>query len=437
MKDEIKKRIKQIQQSKVPEGYHYIKDIGIVPTDWHVRKMSDILYNELRPVPKPQEPYWRLGLRSHAKGTFHELVNNPEEISMEELFEVKANDLIVNITFAWEHAIALADKEDEGMLVSHRFPTYVFKDGNSPEFFKAVVTQKFFKDMLGYISPGGAGRNRVMSKPAFLNLTGYIPPIREQKKIAEILIQCDKVIELKKYLIEEKKLLKKWLMQNLLNPDSGVRLPRFKGQNWYSKTFTELFSFGSSLSASREQLGEEGICYLHYGDIHGNTAYYIDMVKDINSLPRLDCQLPEEKKLLCDGDIAFVDASEDYDGVSKYVVIFNPENVPFVSGLHTIPAHCKTNELTKLYKRYCFQSYEIKKQMSFYASGMKVLGLNKENLGKIVVRYPSIPEQIAIANVLFVADCEIDLLEQELAQWQAKKKSLTQLLLTGIVRVNV
>ena len=43
-------------------------------------------------------------------------------------------------------------------------------------------------------------------------------------------------------------------------------------------------------------------------------------------------------------------------------------------------------------------------------------------------------EQQAIADILSAADKEIDLLEQELAQQEQKKKSLRQLLLTGIVR---
>ena len=40
---------------------------------------------------------------------------------------VLENDLVVNITFAWAGAIAIVKKEDDGGLVSHRFPTYTFK----------------------------------------------------------------------------------------------------------------------------------------------------------------------------------------------------------------------------------------------------------------------------------------------------------------------
>ena len=48
---------------------------------------------------------------------------------------------------------------------------------------------------------------------------------------------------------------------------------------------------------------------------------------------------------------------------------------------------------------------------------------------------PDKEEQQAIADILSAVDKEIDLLEQELTQQEQKKKSLMQLLLTGIVRV--
>ena len=192
---EIRQRIEQIKNGEVPEGYRYSR-AGLSPNDWGEGSLSDVLYNEQRAIPKPNEGYWRIGIRSHAKGTFHEYVENPEMVDMDELYVVRENDLILNITFAWEHAVALADKGDDGLLVSHRFPTYVFREGQNPIFYKSIAIQKRFKEMLSLISPGGAGRNRVMSKKDFLKLPCNIPSCEEQQKIAEILMQCDKVIEL-------------------------------------------------------------------------------------------------------------------------------------------------------------------------------------------------------------------------------------------------
>ena len=136
---------------------------------------------------------------------------------MDKLYEVKENDFIVNITFAWEHAVAIISKEDEGGLVSHRFPTYVIDQKIvSVEFFRHIILQPFFKQMLDNISPGGAGRNRVLSKKDLLKLEISVPSLEEQHSIAEILNTAHQ--ELKQYQEKLKALQqqKKGLMQQLL-----------------------------------------------------------------------------------------------------------------------------------------------------------------------------------------------------------------------------
>lgn len=261
-----------------------------------------------------------------------------------------------------------------------------------------------------------------------------IPPLSQQQKIAEILSACERVLTLKKELKAQKIKQKKWLMQKLLNPVSGVRLPGFMDE-WETVTLGDLFDFSTSLSASRDKLGTDGIPYLHYGDIHKSSQTFIDVAMDWETLPKLKIGEIQDKYLLKDGDVVFVDASEDYEGASKYVVIYNPENRPFLAGLHTLPAHSKTDRLDRQFKRFCFQSHFVKTQVMFYLSGMKVYGLNRENIGKIKLSLPSLAEQTAIAEVLSAADRELDLLEEEIQAWERKKKALSQLLLRGIVRV--
>src|SRR5690606_19588264 len=179
--------------------------------------LSKFLTFTPREVEKPKETYLALGIRSHGKGIFHKTDSDPKAISMDKLYEVKENDFIVNITFAWEHAVAIISKEDEGGLVSHRFPTYVINtDLVSVEFFRYIILQPFFKQMLDNISPGGAGRNRVLSKKDLLKLKIKVPSIEEQSAIAEILNTANQ--ELKQYQnkLEALKQQKKGLMQQLL-----------------------------------------------------------------------------------------------------------------------------------------------------------------------------------------------------------------------------
>ncbi len=176
---------KGVMQQLYNQQIRFNDDNGNEFPEWQVKSLSELLTMELREVKKPKEKYLAIGIRSHMKGTFQKPEFNPDSIVMEKLYVVKHNDLIVNITFAWEGAIAIVKTEDDGGLVSHRFPTYTFKKEQAlHEYFRHVILQKRFKYMLDLISPGGAGRNRVLSKKEFLKLKWNMPCVEEQKKIA-------------------------------------------------------------------------------------------------------------------------------------------------------------------------------------------------------------------------------------------------------------
>ena len=195
---------------------------------WKETPLVDVLSPVLREHKKPSWAYTGLGLRSHGKGTFLKILTDPNKNSMEYLYEVKRDDLVVNITFAWEGAVAIAQASDDGALVSHRFPTYTFEKGRAtPAFFRYVILDKLFIYQLGVISPGGAGRNRVLSKSDFLKLTVLLPDATEQQKIAECLSSVDELMVAQARKVDALKTHKKGLMQQLF-PREGETQPRLR-----------------------------------------------------------------------------------------------------------------------------------------------------------------------------------------------------------------
>ena len=196
-----------------------------------------------------------------------------------------------------------------------------------------------------------------------------------------------------------------------------TRLPGFHGE-WEVKTLGDLFNFSGGYSASRSQLSTEGHCYLHYGDIHGATKTCVDARADYQDIPKLNIPLKRVSpgSLLKDGDVVFVDASEDDEGTSKHVVVVNKDSVPFISGLHTIVAKSKTNELVHEYRRYCFQTAAVRQQFLFYAVGKKVSGISKTNIPKLTLPVPSVPEQRAIAAALSDVDALLGGLDRLIAR---------------------
>ena len=208
-------------------------------------------------------------------------------------------------------------------------------------------------------------------------------------------------------------------------------------EGWDVETLGDIFTFGGGYSASWDQLSSDGYCYLHYGDIHKSVKSFIDVRAEYSEIPKLNILLKRisPKSLLHDGDIVFVDASEDDEGTSKHIVVVNNENITYISGLHTIVAKSKVAVLDNEYKRYCFQSRDIKKQFYFYAVGTKVSGISKTNIAKLKLPIPPLPEQQAIASALSDVDALITALEQLITKKRNIKQGAMQQLLTGEKRL--
>ena len=196
--EETKSLKKYMLQKMFPENGKCVPEIRFsgFSDAWEQRKFGEIVekYEDL--VETPTEGYTRLGIRSHAKGTFHSFVEKGKELETAKMFRVAADKFIVNITFGWEHAVAITDENDAGKLVSHRFPQYSFNAGMVPKFFRYLILDENFKHHLELSSPGGAGRNRVLKLNDMLEYKMNFPSEVEQGKIAAYFDHLDHLITL-------------------------------------------------------------------------------------------------------------------------------------------------------------------------------------------------------------------------------------------------
>ena len=191
-------------------------DNGADYPEWVIYQLAQFLTPVIRQIPKPDKPYLAIGVRSHFKGLFQKPDSEPEKIDMDVLYQVEENDFVVNITFAWEGALAIANSSDSGGLVSHRFPTYRINPKFAlVNFFRYVYPTKQFKSMLELCSPGGAGRNRVLNKSQFLKIETKLPSIDEQSKIAQFLTELDDKINAVDAQIQSAQQWKQGLLQQM------------------------------------------------------------------------------------------------------------------------------------------------------------------------------------------------------------------------------
>jgi len=144
--------------------------------------MGEIAPLVRRPVViDPDASYPELGVRSFGKGTFHKPSLPGIEVGTKKLFTVEAGDLVFNIVFAWEGAVAVAADKDAGRVGSHRFLTCV-PDPNraTSEFLRFWFLGEEGMLALGQASPGGAGRNRTLGIKALEAINVPVPSLDAQ-----------------------------------------------------------------------------------------------------------------------------------------------------------------------------------------------------------------------------------------------------------------
>jgi type I restriction enzyme, S subunit len=273
--------------------------------------------------------------------------------------------------------------------------------------------------------------------------------LQEQTAIASILSKVDEAIEAAQNSIKAAEKLKISLMQNLLTgklkPDGTWRndnefyvdekfgkVPK----GWEVKRVKDCFDFFPTASYSRSQLIEKGkFQYIHYGDIHTKFDRILDVTQ--NTLPFIPDELRKKFELLRDGDLVISDASEDWAGVGKCIELVNVGEKKIISGLHTLHLRPKSIDFIQGIKGYVLNIYQVATSIKRLATGMKVYGISKPNLGRILLPVPTIPEQKLIKDKLDFCSNDILHKQTKIQTLQRLKKSLMQNLLTGKVRLDV
>jgi type I restriction enzyme S subunit len=392
---------------------------------WPEKPLGNVLAPVIRERAKPKESYVGLGLRSHGKGTFLKPQEDPTKNSMDQLFEVKPNDLIVNITFAWEGAVAIAKACDDGALVSHRFPTYTFEKGEaSPEFFQYVIAQKTFVYDLGVISPGGAGRNRVLNKNDFQKITVRLPSPREQKRIADCLSSADEVIAAQTRKVEALKAHKEGLMQQLFprpeRIENGVTVPaeiqpRFRFPEfsrtgkWSEKPLEKI----AEINPKSEELPESFV-YIDLGSVDAGV------LKTRTSISRRGAP-SRAQRVIKNGDIIYQIVRPylrnnllcEFEGIDDYVAS---------TGYAQLRAKGSNRFLYQSIHADPFVSRVIAK-----CTGSNYPAINSSDLAKIQLPVPpTLSEQERIADCLSGLDALIKAETQKLNALGQHKRGLMQ-----------
>ena len=425
----------------VRPGYK-LTEIGIIPEDWDAVPLGDLFtfkngLNKAKkyfgygtPIVNYMDVFGQPALRVNR-------IDGRVDVSKSELdaFEVLKGDVFFTRTSETVEEIGVAatmldpakDTVFSGFVLRVR-PT----DDSLDDLFKAYCfSPRYFRKQ---VVARATYTTRALTNGRSLSAAVLArPPRAEQEAIAEALSDADTAIAAIRRLSAKKRDLRTGAMQRLLIGE--IRLPGFTDP-WQVKRLGDHVSFLRNGVHSRAQLTvNDPVCYLHYGDIHVASSIRLDLSRAM--MPRLPTAAAARLTRLEDGDVVFVDASEDLVGVGKSLEIEGAKGIEAVAGQHTIAARFDKEVLADGFKGYLQFVPTFIAHLRRLAAGTKVYATNRKHIASAEIALPEPDEQIAIARVLSDMEAEIAALEARLEKTQNLKQAMMQALLTGRVRLPV
>lgn len=256
-----------------------------------------------------------------------------------------------------------------------------------------------------------------------------LPPLLEQKKIAQILSTWDKAITTTEQLLANSKQQKKALMQQLLTgkkrllDKNGTKFSR----EWTHGRLGDLCSFKGG-SAFKEDfqgslIGELPFIKVSDMNLRGNEKYIIQA----NNWVSKDTAMLLKAKAFPKDSVVFAKVGAALL-LNRRRVLYRPTIIDN-NMMAAIPSSAGYSDFI----------YQLMLAVDFakLVQDGAVPSINQSDLASFKVTFPCVEEQQRIAAVLSIADHEINTLQQKLYALKKEKKALMQQLLTGKRRVKI
>ena len=383
-------------------------ELGLIPEDWEVKKLGEILKeyslggNYENNSEESGIPLIKMGNIGRGKIDLSKIEYLPKNVNYSKNDILKYNDILFNTrnTLDLVGKVSIWKNEALFALYNSNLLRLYFKEDfvENNDYVNFQFNSEITLANLKKYATGTTSVAAIYTKD-LLKLKFLLPPLPEQKKIADCLSTWDVAIEKQSQLIELLTQRKKALMQQLLT--GKKRLPGFS-EDWKEVKLGEI-SLKKSSTLQANSIEENKGIYNVYGangiianiDFFSENEKYIGIVKDGSGVGNL---------MLCDANSSVLGTLDIIKNNHKTNLIF----------------------LFLILSKINFKKFTV---------GGAIPHIYYKDYSKEKIHIPSLSEQTAIAEILATADRELQLQKEKLAQLQTQKKGLMQVLLTGKKRL--
>jgi type I restriction enzyme S subunit len=402
---------------EVKPGYKQT-EVGVIPEEWEVRTLGEIGEALIGLTYKPTDVRQHGTLVLRSSNIQNDALVFDDNVFVDttipERIRVLNDDVLICVRNGSRDLIgksALLDNRTKGMTFGAFMAVYRSPIGKLASYlFQSAILKRQINEHLG------ATINQITNK-SINSFRIPVPPLPEQRAIAEALSDVDALLGALDRLVAKKRDLKQAAMQQLLT--GQTRLPGFHGE-WEVKTLGDVFEIttGKSKSAYVVDGGDFVVCDMGSVSTEGRmittkrTNYRGDF------LLKGDLVMPKDDigggKII--GKVGYVDAPDMY-----------------VLGDHVYRLCALEGD--PLFLSYLINSHAINSALRKKVIGSAQLGLGRRSVESQEIPFPHPTEQTAIAEVMSEMDEELAMLEQRREKTRALKQAIMQELLTGKTRL--
>lgn len=437
MKPEIKQRIEQLNNGKIPKGYKKT-DFGVFPSDWVTdKKLIDIgTFGKGKGIPgnKMQSG----GVPCVGYGDIYMKYNHfhfEEAQSFVDEETAKDSQLIKKGTLLFTGTGETA--EEIGKCVCYNGDSTIYAGGDIITFVPQGVNplflayQQYQNFSLKKKASFGQGHSVVhIQKESLEKLNvAYPESKKEQSRIVEILMKWDKAIELYDKQIDALTRYKAVCLRKMF-PAKGQNVPEWRFQGftnaWEQRKLGDMGTTFTGLSGkTKEDFGHGNAQFVTYMNVFTNPISNPAKVEAI--------EIDRNQNSVQYGDVFFTTSSETPEEVGMSSVwLENTEHTylnSFCFGYRPVEI------INPYYLAYMLRSETVRKKTIYLAQGISRYNISKKGVMQIEVPLPALAEQKLLGKYFRNIDNLITLHQQKKEVITNQRKTLQQYLLNGIVRV--
>lgn len=433
MTDTTKRQIDHIRNGQIPTGYRRT-NAGIIPSTWETKPLNSIV-DEITETPGSSKIETvsissGIGFVNQAKKFGKELSGK----QYKRYIVLHRGDFSYNKgnSSAYPQGCIYRLTDREQAAVPNVFESFRICKGNA-DYYEQLFISGFLNQQLC------SKINRGVRDNGLLNLTSEefyscevpFPPLEEQQKIAEILMHCDHIISLHQKQINKLKKQNGYFLKNMF-PRQGEKSPNIRFPNctapWEQRKLGELTDIASAARVHKEEWATSGVPFFRSSDVvaaykktDNEKAYITEELYE--KLSAISGKLEKDDVLITGGGSIGI-----------------PYIVPNSEPLYSKDADLIWIKRSPRFDSNYLYAYITAPTFRAYIGGISHIGTiahyTIEQVKATPIGLPTIAEQKQIGDFFRSLDNLITLHQQKLDAMKVMKKSLMQLLLTGIVRVN-